>query len=96
MTSAAPSLDEQMMRRALSLAIQGRGSVEPNPMVGCVIARGECVIGEGFHQKYRQRHAEPNALAACTEHLVSHGGQRKRVRGRIRTRFGRATSAPFT
>ena len=67
MTSAAPSLDEQMMRRALSLAIQGRGSVEPNPMVGCVIARGERVIGEGFHQKYRQRHAEPNALAACTE-----------------------------
>lgn len=63
----APDLDEQFMRRAIRLAMQGRGHVEPNPMVGCVIVKDGRVIGEGFHQKYGQPHAEPNALAACTE-----------------------------
>lgn len=45
--------------------MQGRGRVEPNPMVGCVIARGGRVIGEGFHRRFGQAHAEPDALAAC-------------------------------
>ena len=55
------------MRRALALATKGRGSVEPNPMVGCIIVKNGNVIGEGYHQKYGGPHAEPNALAACTE-----------------------------
>jgi diaminohydroxyphosphoribosylaminopyrimidine deaminase/5-amino-6-(5-phosphoribosylamino)uracil reductase len=59
--------DEQHLRRAIRLAMNGRGSVEPNPMVGCVIAKTCRVIGEGFHHKYGQPHAEPNALANCTE-----------------------------
>lgn len=67
MTAAAESLDANMMRRAIALAMKGRGAVEPNPMVGCVIARGDRILGEGFHQKYGQPHAEPNALAACSE-----------------------------
>lgn len=59
--------DEQMIRRAIALAMRGRGAVEPNPMVGCVIVKDGRVIGEGWHQRYGEPHAEPNALAACTE-----------------------------
>jgi diaminohydroxyphosphoribosylaminopyrimidine deaminase/5-amino-6-(5-phosphoribosylamino)uracil reductase len=59
--------NQSMMRRAIELAMRGRGLVEPNPMVGCVIVKDGRVIGEGFHQKYGQAHAEPNALAACSK-----------------------------
>ncbi|HSF55888.1 MAG TPA: bifunctional diaminohydroxyphosphoribosylaminopyrimidine deaminase/5-amino-6-(5-phosphoribosylamino)uracil reductase RibD [Algoriphagus sp.] len=50
------------MRRALELAECGRGSVSPNPMVGCVIVHGEKIIGEGFHQIFGGPHAEVNAV----------------------------------
>jgi diaminohydroxyphosphoribosylaminopyrimidine deaminase/5-amino-6-(5-phosphoribosylamino)uracil reductase len=50
------------MGRALELAAQGRGSVEPNPMVGCVIARGAEIIGEGWHRRFGGPHAEIEAL----------------------------------
>lgn len=53
------------MRRALRLAIRGQGSVEPNPMVGCVIARGDRVLGEGWHRRFGGPHAEVEALRAC-------------------------------
>jgi len=55
--------DEQFMRRALTLAERGRGLVEPNPMVGCVLVSpdGE-ILGEGWHEKYGTNHAEVNAL----------------------------------
>ena len=59
--------DSQMMRRAIALAMRARGRVEPNPMVGCVIARGERIIGEGYHQQFGGPHAEPAALGACSE-----------------------------
>jgi diaminohydroxyphosphoribosylaminopyrimidine deaminase / 5-amino-6-(5-phosphoribosylamino)uracil reductase len=59
--------DEQFLRRAMRLAMKGRGQVEPNPMVGCVIVKGEHVIGEGYHRKFGEAHAEPNALESCTE-----------------------------
>lgn len=55
------------MDRALALAMRGRGAVEPNPMVGCVIARGARILGEGYHERFGGPHAEPNALAACSE-----------------------------
>ena len=55
--------DETYMRRALDLALRGRGRAEPNPLVGCVIARGGKVLGEGAHELYGGPHAEPNALA---------------------------------
>src|SRR3954469_22027165 len=65
----APSdQDQQFMRRALRLAMNGRGRVEPNPMVGCVIVnKNGHVIGGGYHQQFGQPHAEPNALASCIE-----------------------------
>jgi diaminohydroxyphosphoribosylaminopyrimidine deaminase / 5-amino-6-(5-phosphoribosylamino)uracil reductase len=50
------------MRRALELAQQGRGHVEPNPMVGCVIARGAEIVGEGWHRRFGGDHAEIEAL----------------------------------
>jgi diaminohydroxyphosphoribosylaminopyrimidine deaminase/5-amino-6-(5-phosphoribosylamino)uracil reductase len=62
-----PELDQQFMRRAIRLAMNGRGRVEPNPMVGCVIVKNGHVIGGGYHQQYGQPHAEPNALASCIE-----------------------------
>jgi diaminohydroxyphosphoribosylaminopyrimidine deaminase/5-amino-6-(5-phosphoribosylamino)uracil reductase len=59
--------DASFLRRAIALAINGRGTVEPNPMVGCVITKAGRVIGEGFHARFGGPHAEPNALAACRE-----------------------------
>ncbi len=55
-------LDAWHMSRALEIAAQGRGRVEPNPMVGCVIARGAEIVGEGYHQQYGGPHAEIEAL----------------------------------
>ncbi len=55
-------LDIQMMHTALSLARQGLYSTSPNPRVGCVIARGNQVVGQGFHLKAGGPHAEVHAL----------------------------------
>jgi len=57
--------DGPWMRRALQLAEQGRGFVEPNPLVGAVVVRDGRAVGEGWHQRYGQAHAEVNALAAA-------------------------------
>src|SRR5437764_3992834 len=59
--------DGQWMRRALELAERGRGYVEPNPLVGAVVVRDGRAVGEGWHQRYGQAHAEVNALAAAGE-----------------------------
>ncbi len=57
------SIDEKWMTRALELAARGRGNVEPNPMVGCVLVSSDGrLLGEGWHEKYGQPHAEVNAL----------------------------------
>ncbi|HEX8520601.1 MAG TPA: bifunctional diaminohydroxyphosphoribosylaminopyrimidine deaminase/5-amino-6-(5-phosphoribosylamino)uracil reductase RibD [Tepidisphaeraceae bacterium] len=62
MSSTISDFDVQMMRRAIRLAMKGRGRVEPNPMVGCVLVREGKVIGEGYHERFGQPHAEPIAL----------------------------------
>src|SRR5437667_5099918 len=62
----SPQIDQTFMRRAIRLAMNGRGRVEPNPMVGCVIVKNGRIIGEGYHQQFGGPHAEPNALANCT------------------------------
>ena len=55
--------DLDFMHRALAMAERGRGLVEPNPMVGCVLVSPEGeVLGEGWHEKYGTNHAEVNAL----------------------------------
>ena len=62
--------DVSLMRQALDLAKQGEGHVEPNPMVGCVIAKNDSVIGSGYHQRYGEAHAEVNALADAGDGAV--------------------------
>ncbi len=57
--------DIKYMQLALKLAAQGIGSVEPNPAVGCVIVKGDKIIGKGWHKKFGGPHAEINALADC-------------------------------
>lgn len=70
MPAPVSSIDSQLVCRAISLAVQGRGAVEPNPMVGCVIVKNGRVISEGYHQHFGGAHAEPNALAGCIESPV--------------------------
>lgn len=59
--------DHLLMARALRLAERGAFTTKPNPMVGCVIAQGEEVVGEGWHQYAGQPHAEVHALQAAGE-----------------------------
>jgi diaminohydroxyphosphoribosylaminopyrimidine deaminase/5-amino-6-(5-phosphoribosylamino)uracil reductase len=61
--------DEHWMRRAIDLAAKGEGAVEPNPMVGCVLVRDGNVIGEGWHERYGEAHAEVNAIKSATESI---------------------------
>lgn len=55
--------DKRHMKRALALARKGIGKTSPNPAVGCVIVKAGSIVGEGWHQKAGQPHAEVNALA---------------------------------
>ena len=54
--------DELYMKRCLELAEMGNGNVSPNPLVGCVIVNDGIIIGEGYHKKYGEAHAEVNAI----------------------------------
>ena len=53
------------MARALELAERGLETAQPNPRVGCVVAQGERIIGEGWHERAGEPHAEVNALRAA-------------------------------
>jgi len=64
---AFSATDHAMMARALRLAQRGAYTTRPNPMVGCVIARGDDVVGEGWHQRKGGPHAEVFALEAAGE-----------------------------
>lgn len=59
--------DKEYMLRAISLAKKGEGWTNPNPMVGAVIVRDGRIIGEGYHKKYGELHAERNAFASLKE-----------------------------
>ena len=63
-------LDHWHMVRALELAAQGRGLVEPNPMVGCLIAHGAEIVGEGWHRRFGGPHAEIEALRIAGDHAA--------------------------
>jgi len=58
-------LDHQYMARALQLAEQGLYTTDPNPRVGCVLVRDGEIVGEGFHARAGEPHAERHALAAA-------------------------------
>ena len=55
------------MKRCLELAKKGFGNTAPNPMVGCVIVVDDKIIGEGYHQKYGEAHAEVNAINSVAD-----------------------------
>ena len=63
--AALGAADARFMRRAIELAWRGWGWTNPNPLVGCVLVRDGRIIGEGWHEKCGQAHAERNALADC-------------------------------
>ena len=56
------TIDQEMMARAVKLAARGQYTCMPNPVVGCVLTKGDVVVGEGWHQVAGQGHAEVNAL----------------------------------
>ena len=62
--------DQEYMQLALALAQQGAGWTSPNPMVGAVIVKDGRIIGQGFHERYGDFHAERNALAHCIDSPV--------------------------
>jgi diaminohydroxyphosphoribosylaminopyrimidine deaminase/5-amino-6-(5-phosphoribosylamino)uracil reductase len=64
--SAAPD-DGAWMRRALALAERGWGQTAPNPMVGAVVVRDGAIVGEGWHTRYGEAHAEVEALRSAGE-----------------------------
>ena len=57
--------DHAFMSRALALAARGRDTATPNPSVGCVIAKAGRIVGEGWHERAGEPHAEARALAAA-------------------------------
>lgn len=59
--------DQEYMLRAIQLAKKGEGWTNPNPMVGAVIVKDGRIIGEGYHKKCGELHAERNAIASLTE-----------------------------
>ena len=63
MSGATEAFDERFMRRAIELAERALGETNPNPAVGCVLAKGGKVVGEGFHARAGGPHAEAAALA---------------------------------
>ncbi len=74
MASGGTEVDVRYMERAMGLACKGAGFTNPNPLVGCVIVRDGRVLGEGFHERYGEAHAEVNALADCVRRGESPAG----------------------
>ncbi|RLA65720.1 MAG: bifunctional diaminohydroxyphosphoribosylaminopyrimidine deaminase/5-amino-6-(5-phosphoribosylamino)uracil reductase RibD [Epsilonproteobacteria bacterium] len=62
--------DQDYIQKTLQLATRGVGFVSPNPLVGAVIVKDGKIIGEGYHQKSGENHAEVNAIANATEDVA--------------------------
>ena len=58
--------DERWMQHAIDISQNGKGCVEPNPMVGCVLVKDGSLIGEGCHLQFGGPHAEVNAISNTT------------------------------
>lgn len=67
MTISIAKPEEIWMQRCIELARKGIGSVSPNPLVGAVVIRDGRIIGEGYHRKFGEPHAEVNALQSAKE-----------------------------
>ena len=67
MSTRFSAADHEFMARALRLAERGLYTTDPNPRVGCVLVRDGQVVGEGWHRRAGEPHAERIALAAAGE-----------------------------
>jgi diaminohydroxyphosphoribosylaminopyrimidine deaminase/5-amino-6-(5-phosphoribosylamino)uracil reductase len=97
--------DRLAMTRALALAERGLDTTHPNPRVGCVIAKGDRIIGEGFHERAGEPHAEVMALRSAKEPVAGatayvtlepcshHGRTPPCVNALIEARIGRVVFA---
>ncbi len=70
MTHIPTTRDELWMQQAIDLARKGQGSVEPNPMVGCILVKDGKCIAQGWHAKFGGNHAEINAMESATESVA--------------------------
>jgi len=61
------NIHEKYMHRCIQLAKNGLGTTYPNPLVGCVIVHDDIIIGEGWHHKAGQAHAEVNAIESVSD-----------------------------
>ncbi len=73
--------DTRFLRRALELAARGRTSASPNPCVGAVIVQGGQVVGEGWHRRAGEPHAEVEALRAARDTSLDPQRQGEQLRG---------------
>ena len=100
--------DRQFMQQALALAHHALYTATPNPRVGCVIVRDGRVLGSGWTQPYGGRHAEQQALGACSEdpagatayvtlepcnHVGASGRAESCVESLLRAKIGRVVAA---
>jgi len=72
--SDAAAVDRDYMRRALALAERGMFTTTPNPRVGCVIVRGDEILGEGWHERAGEAHAEVRAIEDARSRGFDLGG----------------------
>jgi len=68
--SRAADADSEFMKRVLALAERGCGYVSPNPMVGAIVVKDGKIVGEGYHQKFGEAHAEVNALRKAGDNSI--------------------------
>ena len=66
--------DARYMRQALELALRGAGHVAPNPLVGCVLVKDGIIVGQGWHARYGDKHAERAALDDCLHNGIDPAG----------------------
>ena len=64
---------QEYMELAIELAKKGTGAVNPNPLVGAVIVKDDRIIGQGYHARYGDLHAERAAFASLTEDATRRG-----------------------
>ena len=69
-------IEEKYMKRAIALAKEGEGSCHPNPLVGAVLVKDGMIIGEGYHKKCGDLHAErnifmPEPSGSCSPTILS-------------------------
>jgi diaminohydroxyphosphoribosylaminopyrimidine deaminase/5-amino-6-(5-phosphoribosylamino)uracil reductase len=71
------------LERALELAERGRGTTNPNPVVGAVLVRDGEVVGEGWHERKGEPHAEANAIAAAGDRARARPSTSRSSRARM-------------